>query len=85
MSYPVIAVSALALGARHPLEIALLPPILLAAWVLFGDLIKVDESGPWGFAIFIGSWKFLRTSLGQFCLRLVLLIVLLAIADIVLS
>jgi hypothetical protein len=51
--------------------------------VLFGRLIEFKHDGSHGFSIHVGSWSFLRTSLGQFCAKIVALIVLLAIADLI--
>ena len=83
ISYPVTAAFFYVAGFQRPLVVALLPSIFAGGYVLFGRLIEFKHDGSHGFSIHVGSWSFLRTSLGQFCAKIVALIVLLAIADLI--
>jgi hypothetical protein len=69
MTYAMIAGIVFLAGTRRPLEIALLPLIVLSGWAFFGHLITLDDDASGGWSNPERSAAAWRTSLIQLCIK----------------
>ena len=69
ITYAVISGIVFSVGMRRPLEIALVPLVVLSGWAFFGHLITLDDDAPGGWSNPERSGAIWRRSLLQLCLK----------------
>jgi hypothetical protein len=80
-AYIVIAGIVFLVGSRRPLEVALVPLIVVAGWAFVGHLITLDDDAAGAWSNPEGSRPVWRSSVGQLCLKGVAFVVILATVE----
>jgi len=65
-------------GSRRPLEVALVPLIVIAGWAFVGHLVTLDDDAPGAWSNPERSRTVWWSSVGQLCLKGVAFVVILA-------